>query len=89
MYRRTDDESAYQRGGQVRRRQRLRTGRAEFANFVAVGVVGFAVNAVVMYAAVTGFGLPVMAAKCIAAGFTFTCNFCCRRQLPFVARRVA
>jgi putative flippase GtrA len=71
------------------RQHRLSDRRAEFASFVAIGVVGLAVNAVVMYAAVTGFALPVMTGKCIAAGFTFTCNFYCRRQLLFVARRVA
>jgi putative flippase GtrA len=71
------------------KQHRLRDRRAEFAAFLAVGLVGLAVNAAVMYAAVTGCGLPVMAAKCIAAGFTFTCNFWCRRQLLFVARRVA
>jgi putative flippase GtrA len=71
------------------RQHRLSDRRAEFASFVAIGVVGLAVNAAVMYAAVTGFALPVMAAKCIAAGCTFTCNFFCRRQLLFVARRVA
>ena len=71
------------------KQHRLRDRRAEFASFAAIGLAGLAVNAAVMYAAVTGFGLPVMAAKCIAAGFTFTCNFLCRRQLLFVARRVA
>lgn len=71
------------------KQHRLRDRRAEFASFVAIGAVGLAVNAAVMYAAVTGFGLPVIPSKCIAAGFTFTCNFLCRRQLLFVARRAA
>ena len=71
------------------KQHRLLDRRAEFASFVAIGVIGAAVNAAVLYAAVTGFGLPLLAAKCIAAGFTFTCNFFCRRQLLFVARRVA
>jgi putative flippase GtrA len=71
------------------RHRRLSDRRAEFASFVAIGVAGLAVNAAVMYAAVTGLDLPVMAAKCVAAGFTFTCNFVCRRQLLFVARRIA
>ena len=71
------------------REHRLRDRRAEFASFVAIGLIGLAVNAAVMYAAVTGMGLPVMAAKCTAAGFTFTCNFFCRRQLLFVPRRLA
>jgi putative flippase GtrA len=70
------------------KQHRLLDRRAEFASFVAIGLVGLAVNAAVMYGAVTGLGLPVIAAKCIAAGFTFTCNFFCRRQLLFVARRV-
>jgi putative flippase GtrA len=71
------------------KQHRLLDRRAECATFIGIGVVGLAVNAAVMYAAVTGFGLPIMAAKCVAAGFTFTCNFFCRRQLLFVARRVA
>jgi putative flippase GtrA len=71
------------------RHRRLRDRRIEFASFVAIGTAGLAVNAAVIYAAVAGFGLPVMAAKCVAAGFTFACNFACRRQLLFVARRVA
>jgi putative flippase GtrA len=71
------------------RHRRLRDRRVEFASFVAIGTAGLAVNAAVMYAAVAGFGLSVMAAKCVAAGFTFACNFVCRRQLLFVAGRVA
>jgi putative flippase GtrA len=66
--------------------RRLRDRRAEFASFVAIGAAGLIVNAAVMFIAVSGLGLPVMAAKCVAAGFTFTCNFFCRRQLLFVAR---
>jgi len=71
------------------RQRRLDDRRAEFASFVAIGAAGLAVNAAVMYVAVTGIGLPVMTGKCVAAGFTFTCNFVCRRQLLFVARRIA
>jgi putative flippase GtrA len=71
------------------KRHRLRDRRAEFASFVAIGAAGLAVNAAVMFVAVSGLGLPVMAAKCVAAGFTFACNFVCRRQLLFVARPLA
>ena len=71
------------------RHRRLADRRAEFASFVAIGAIGLVVNAAVMYGAVAGFGLPVMVAKCVAAGFTFSCNFACRRQLLFVARQLA
>jgi putative flippase GtrA len=68
------------------RQRRLRDRSAEFAGFVAIGAAGLVVNAAVLFIAVTGLGLSVMTAKCAAAGFTFTCNFACRRQLLFVAR---
>jgi putative flippase GtrA len=68
------------------RQRRLRDRRAEFASFVAIGAAGLVVNAAVMFLAVSGLALPLMAAKCVAAGFTFTCNFFCRRQILFVAR---
>ena len=69
--------------------RRLSDRRAEFATFAAIGLIGLAVNAAVMYAAVTGMGLPILAAKSIAALFTFTCNFFCRRQMLFAPRRLA
>jgi len=68
---------------------RLRDRRAEFASFVGIGTIGIAVNAGVMSLAVRYFGLHYIIAKCVAAGFTFTCNFVARRQMLFVRRSVA
>jgi len=68
----------------VFKRHRLRDRRAEFLAFVAIGVLGLAVNAGVIYLAVRYAGLHYLFAKGIAAGFTFTCNFLARRQLLFV-----
>jgi putative flippase GtrA len=69
--------------------RRLRDRRAEFASFVGIGTIGIAVNAGVMSIAVRYFGLHYIIAKCVAAGFTFTCNFTARRQMLFVRRSVA
>jgi putative flippase GtrA len=70
------------------RQHRLRDRRAEFVSFVAIGTVGLAVNAAVISVAVRYFGLHYIIAKCVAAGFTFTCNFLARRQLLFVRPEV-
>jgi putative flippase GtrA len=69
--------------------RRLRNRRTEFASFVGIGTIGIAVNAGVMSIAVRFFGLHYIIAKCVAAGFTFTCNFVARRQMLFVPRSVA
>jgi putative flippase GtrA len=69
--------------------RRLRDRRAEFASYVGIGTIGIAVNASVMSLAVRYFGLHYIIAKCVAAGFTFTCNFAARRQMLFVRRSVA
>jgi putative flippase GtrA len=69
--------------------RRLRDRRTEFASFVGIGTIGIAVNAGVMSIAVRYFGLHYIIAKCVAAGFTFTCNFVARRQMLFVPRSVA
>jgi putative flippase GtrA len=66
---------------------RLRDRRKEFGSFVAIGLLGLAVNVSVIDAIVTFLGLPILAAKCVAAGCTFTCNFFTRRQLLFVRPR--
>jgi putative flippase GtrA len=63
---------------------RLRDRRAEFISFVAIGGAGLAVNSSVISVAVRYFGLHYLIAKCIAAGFTFICNFLARRHLLFV-----
>ena len=58
--------------------------RAEFASFVAIGTLGLAVNATVIFTLVKYLGVHYMIAKCIAASFTFLCNFVARRQILFV-----
>ena len=68
---------------------RLRDRRTEFASFVGIGTIGIAVNAGVISLAVRYFGLHYIIAKCVAAGFTFTCNFVALRQMLFVRRSVA
>jgi putative flippase GtrA len=73
----------------VFKQRRLRDRRTEFASFAAIGTIGLAVNAAVIYVAVKYFGLYYLVAKCVAAGFTFICNFFSRRQLLFVQRSPA
>ena len=63
---------------------RLRNRRAEFAGFVAIGVLGLAVNIGVIYLCIHFLGLQVLIAKGVAAGFSFSFNFLARRQLLFV-----
>jgi putative flippase GtrA len=69
------------------KKHRLRDRRMEFASFVGLGTFGLVVNACVIEAGVEAFGLQVLAAKCIAAACSFTCNFLTRRQLLFVRPR--
>jgi putative flippase GtrA len=63
---------------------RLANRKAEFAGFVAIGGVGLLVNSAVMFVGVNFLGLHYLVAKCVTAGFTFTCNFVARRQILFV-----
>jgi putative flippase GtrA len=70
----------------VFKRHRLRSRRAEFAGFAALGAAGLVVNAAVMFIAVRFAGLHYLVAKIVAAGCTFLCNFVSRRQLLFVPR---
>jgi putative flippase GtrA len=65
-------------------RRRLADRRAEFLSFAAIGAVGLAINASVIFLAVRYLGLFFLAAKGVAAGFTFAFNFFARRQLLFV-----
>jgi len=73
----------------VFKHRRLHDRRAEFLGFAAVGTLGLAVNAAVMFVAVRYLGLYYLAAKCVAAAFTFGCNFVSRRQLLFVVHSSA
>jgi putative flippase GtrA len=66
------------------KQHRLDDRRAEFASFVAIGTFGLGVNAVVMFVMVKYAGLHYLIAKCVAAGFTFLCNFIARRRILFV-----
>ena len=63
---------------------RLASRKGEFASFVAIGGVGLVINAAVIFIGVNLLGLHYLVAKCVAAGFTFTCNFIARRQILFV-----
>jgi putative flippase GtrA len=65
---------------------RLRDRRAEFISFVAIGSAGLAINSSIISVAVRYLGLHYLLAKCVAAGFTFICNYLTRRQLLFVRR---
>jgi putative flippase GtrA len=66
------------------KQHRLQDRRAEFVSFLAIGTIGLAVNSGVIFIMVGYLGLHYLIAKCIAAGFTFMCNFIARRQLLFV-----
>lgn len=66
------------------KQHRLRNRRVEFISFVAIGALGLAINTAVMSFAVQYLGLHYLFAKCVAAGFTFMCNFVARRQILFV-----
>lgn len=66
--------------------RRVKDRRIEFLSFAAIGGAGLAINAAVIFAAVKYFGVYYLAAKCIAAGFTFAFNFLVRRQLLFTHR---
>jgi putative flippase GtrA len=66
------------------KQHRLRDKRAEFVSFVAIGIVGLAINAGAMSVGVRYWGLNYLLAKCLASGLTFMCNFIARRQLLFV-----
>jgi len=63
---------------------RLTDQRIEFVGFVAIGTIGLVINAAVISLAVRYLGLHYLLAKCVAAGFTFICNFLARRQILFV-----
>ena len=55
----------------------------ELSYFVALGTIGLAVNAVVIYVAVEMARVHFMVGKMLAAGCTFAANFLLRRQLLF------
>jgi len=63
--------------------RRLTSARNEFAVFLAVGVLGLAINLCVIYIGVARLGLHYLVAKVGAAGCTFLANFAMRRWLLF------
>ncbi len=68
--------------------RRLKDQRIEFLSFTAIGGVGLAINAAVIFVAVRYFGVYYLLAKCVAAGFTFMFNFFARCQMLFVHRPI-
>jgi putative flippase GtrA len=74
---------------QVFKYRRLKNHRIEFASFAGIGLVGVAINVVVMSFGVKIVGLHYLIAKCGAAVLTFAWNFVVRRQLLFVPRHTA
>jgi putative flippase GtrA len=68
------------------KQHRLQDRRVELLSFVAIGTVGLAINAAVIFVMVGYLGLHYLLAKCVAAGFTFMCNFAARRQILFVGQ---
>jgi putative flippase GtrA len=67
--------------------RRLKSRRAEFAGFVAIGLAGLAVNEAGVAVLVGGFGLSRLLGKLGAAGVSFMFNFLARRTLLFTAPR--
>lgn len=65
------------------KQHRLKDRHTELVAFILIGVLGLGVNAVVIFFTVSYLGLHYLAAKCVAAGFTFSCNFIARRQMLF------
>ena len=67
--------------------RRLKSRRAEFAGFVAIGLAGLAVNEAGVALLVGGVGLSRVLGKIGAAGVSFLFNFLVRRSLLFTAAR--
>jgi len=62
---------------------RLHDRTLEFTGFVLLGLVGVAINLLVLYVMTGQLGVDVVYAKPVAACFTFAANFALRRQLLF------
>ena len=71
----------------VFKQRRLASRRAEFVGFIAIGLMGLAVNegCVAVLVGVAGLG-PILG-KLAAAGVSFVFNFVTRRVLLFTAKR--
>lgn len=67
----------------VFRQRRLKDVRAEFALFVALALVGLALNQAIIMAGMGLFALPDWMSKIASAGFVFCFNFASRKFLLF------
>jgi putative flippase GtrA len=64
---------------------RLHNRELEFASFILIGLLGWAINLLVLFIAHGKLGIDLVLAKGLAAGCTFLGNFALRRQLLFRA----
>jgi putative flippase GtrA len=71
----------------VFKERRLASRRAEFVGFIAIGIMGLAVNEAFIALFVGGLGLGAMMGKILSAGPSFVFNFVSRRVLLFTARQ--
>lgn len=67
----------------VFRFRRIDDRRVEFAGFAAIGAIGLAANAGVMFAGVEWLQLHYLLAKVLAGGLTFVLNYVVRRVTLF------
>jgi putative flippase GtrA len=68
---------------------RLHNRELEFASFILIGLVGWAINLLVLFVAHGKLGIDLVLAKGLASGCTFLTNFALRRQLLFHVRALA
>ena len=64
----------------------LYSARGELIGFLLTGLAGLALNQALLYGFVTGYGLPVAAAKLPTVVLVFSFNFLSRRYLLFSNR---
>jgi putative flippase GtrA len=64
-------------------RRRVNSVPTELGAFIALGLVGLAVNTAVIAMAMNYWALTLALSKIMAAGATFTCNFALRKWLLF------
>jgi len=62
----------------------------ELSMFLLLGVVGLAINALIMFAMISELHVPLLIGKSASAACTFICNYLLRRRLVFpnATRRV-
>lgn len=70
----------------VFRHRRVDTAMTEGSIFIALGLVGLAINAMVLYWLVSLLALSLVLGKAIAACCTFTINYLLRRWALFMPR---